>query len=123
MSSLFKLIGEISEGKKQDDISAYVPFIVTRYFSFFPDTLYFANEMNMNTDLREKDQYSFFINTIRPRKRYHKWLKKDNDEAYNMVRKHYGYNDRKAKAALKVLSKDQLNTIIKIEKEKEGVLK
>ena len=123
MSNLFKLIGEISERKKSEDISVYVPFIINRFFSFFPDTLYLSSEMNMNSHLREKDQYLFYINTIRPRKRYHKWLKKDNDETYNMVQKHYGYNDKKTKEALKLLSKEQVDIIIKIEKEKEGVLK
>lgn len=123
MSNLFKLINEISQGKESEDTSAYSPYLINKYFSFFPDTLFLAQQMNLNPDLRESDQYCFYINTIRPKKRYHKWLKKNNSQAYMMVRKHYGYDDRKTKQALKVLSDEQIDTIIKIEKEKEGMMK
>jgi hypothetical protein len=56
-------------------------------------------------------QYSFFLNTIRKRKRFSPWLRKDKIKDLECVKSYYGYSNEKASQALKILSKEQINFI------------
>ena len=64
------LIDETPELEKE-----YKQFIINRALSFNHDTVRYANEMNFHNHLDSKLQFDFFLNTIRPKKRYGKWLK------------------------------------------------
>ena len=89
----------------------YVPFVVNRSLSYFPDTVLYANEVNLYPDLDKKLQFHYLINSVRARKRYSKWVKKLEDNDLSVVMEYYGYSARKAKAALQVLSPDQIEQI------------
>lgn len=89
----------------------YAPFIINRCLSGFIDTVLLANEMNMNSHLDKKLQYDFFINIVRPKKRFSPWLKKEKITSLELVKEYYGYSDEKAKTALKILSEEQLEFI------------
>jgi Bacteriophage clamp loader A subunit len=89
----------------------YAPFIINRCLSGFIDTVLLANEMNMNSHLDKKLQYDFFINIVRPKKRFSPWLKKEKLNSLELVKEYYGYSDEKAKTALKILSEEQLEFI------------
>ena len=91
----------------------YPPYIVNRCLSSFTDTILFANEMNRNPHLPNKMQYDFFINSVKPRKRFSPWARKDSIDYLDVVKEYYGYNDDKALQALRILTKDQLDTIKK----------
>jgi hypothetical protein len=56
-------------------------------------------------------QYSFFINTVRKKKRFSPWIKKDKVEDLDCIKSYYGYSDAKALQALRILSTDQINYI------------
>ena len=71
----------------------------------------FANEMNQYHFLPKKMQYDFFLNTLRPKKRFSPWLRKDEIKDLDMVKRYYGYSNEKAKQALKILTTEQLNFI------------
>ena len=58
-------------------ISSYPPYIVNRCLSGHLDTVLFANEMNKYSNLDKDMQYSFFLYTLRKRKRFSPWLKKE----------------------------------------------
>jgi hypothetical protein len=75
------------------------------------DTVLLANEMNINSQLDKKLQYDFFINIVRPRKRFSPWLKKEKIDSLEVVKHYYGYSDEKAKSALKILTQDQIDFI------------
>ena len=92
-------------------LSKYPPFIVNRCLSGHIDTLLFANEMNIHHDLPKDMQYSFFINTVRKKKRFSPWIKKDKVEDLDCIKRYYGYSDTKALQALRILSTDQINYI------------
>jgi hypothetical protein len=94
-----------------DAIKKYPPFIVNRCLSGHIDTLLFANEMNIYHDLPKDMQYSFFINTVRKKKRFSPWIKKDKVEDLDCIKRYYGYSDTKALQALRILSTDQINYI------------
>jgi hypothetical protein len=91
----------------------YSPYLVNRYFSLFPDTLYFAQMMNLNSNLDNKLQYDFYLNSLRPSKRFAKWPKKADDDL-NLIREWFGYSYEKAKTALAILTEDQISEIRKI---------
>lgn len=89
----------------------YPPYIINRCFSGFMDTVLYANEMNMASHLDNKMQYDFYINSIRKRKRFSPWLKKDPLKDLEIVKQYYGYSNEKAKTALGLLTKEQLEFI------------
>ena len=90
---------------------SYPPYIISRCFSGHLDAIMFANEMNKYNFLPKKMQYDFFINTLRVKKRFSPWLRKDEIKNLDYVKRYYGYSNEKAKQILKILSKEQLNFI------------
>lgn len=91
----------------------YLPFIVNKSLSFGLDTVIPANEMNSRPHLGKRLQFSFLINTIRPQKRFNKWLKAEKIEELDIVKKYYNYSTEKALQAMRILTPDHLNTIKK----------
>jgi|TARA_Y100000296_G_scaffold62017_1_gene71969 hypothetical protein len=89
----------------------YLPFIVNKCVSPFPDTLMLCNEINQLPHLDKKLQFDFLINSLRPRKRFTPWLKAKKLEDIEYVKEFYGYNNAKAKAALDILSEEQISAI------------
>ena len=94
-----------------DSISKYPPYIVNRCLSGHLDTVLFANEMNKYSNLDKDMQYSFLLYTLRKRKRFSPWLKKEQVDDLDLVKKHYGYSNEKAKVAVSLLTKTQLEYI------------
>lgn len=103
----------IMEGTENDALAekSYVPFITNRQFSYFPDTVHAANEMNCYAHLDNKLQFSFFLNTIRPRKRFTKWSKVEHHADLQAVADYFGYSYEKAKVAMDVLTDDDIKNI------------
>ncbi len=96
------------------DEKAYSPYMINHSFSYFPDTVFLANEMNINHHLDNKLQNSFYINTIRRNpKRFSKWNKVKHDGDFEAVKEYYGYNNEKTRSALSLLSTEQINIIKK----------
>ena len=96
-----------------DAISSYPPYIINRCLSGHLDTVLFANEMNRYVNLDKDLQYTFYLNTLRKRKRFSPWLKKEQIENLDLVKKHYGYSNEKARVALTLLTKTQIEYIRK----------
>jgi hypothetical protein len=106
---------DLMSGSENDEQAEknYVPFITNKTLSYFPDTIMYANEMNKNHELDKKLQFHYLINTIRPRKRFTKWVKKQEDNDLDAVTEYYGYNRQKTEQALALLSPEQLEHIKK----------
>ena len=103
----------LMRGTENDQLAekTYNAFLTNKSLSYFADTIQLANMMNCNHNLDNKLQYLFLINIVRPSKRFSKWVKKDKDSDLELVMSYYGYNRQKAKAAIKLLSPDQMKTI------------
>jgi hypothetical protein len=121
----FEFVNAVTHTKqdlmKEDVERFYQPFLVNRALSYFPDTVMYANEMNIHNNRDSKLQFHFFLNTLRPAKRFAKWVKKEEDNDLTAIMEYYGYGLEKAKQALSVLSSEQL-IIIKQKLEKGGQL-
>ncbi len=89
----------------------YPTYIINRCFSGHLDSILFANEMNQYHFLDNKMQYDFLLNTLRSKKRFSPWLRKDTIKDLDYVKRYYGYSNEKAKQALRILTKEQLNFI------------
>ena len=117
MYQLKDYLYSINQSKKNildDDPDAarkYPAYVVIRCLSSFTDTVLYANETNKNSHLPPKMQYDFFINSVKPRKRFSPWARKDSIDYLDVVKEYYGYNDDKALQALRILTKDQLDKI------------
>jgi hypothetical protein len=75
--------------------------------------------MNLHSDIPTALQYSFYLNSINPCKRYVKWPKKGSIENLDLIREWYGFSIQKAKAALAVLSDEQIDDIKTRKKDSE----
>ncbi len=86
----------------------YNSWIVNKSLSYGADTVIYANEMNARPHLDRRLQFDFLINTVRPRKRYNKWLKAETVDVLATVQEYYGYSIDKARQVLPLLSDAQL---------------
>lgn len=121
----FDFINVINQSKENliiDELSekAYTPFIVNRGLSFFPDTILYANEMNQYHFLDSKLQFLFLLNSIRPKKRYSKWLKSEKIDTVEVISKYFGYSYIKAKDVLNLFTEEQIYQM-KLKLEKGGL--
>ena len=92
-------------------IKDYAPYIINRCLSGNLDCIMFVNEMNKYSFLDKDIQYTFYLNTLRKKKRFSPWLRKDKVTDLQSVKQYYGYSNEKASQALKILSKQQLDYI------------
>ena len=117
MTELKDWLNSINQTKKNlidEDPSIeknYPPYIINRCLSGHLDAVMFANEMNMYSFLPKKMQYDFFINILRTKRRFSPWIRKDLVDNLDCVKRYYGYSNEKARQALKILSKEQLDFI------------
>lgn len=122
----FDFLNEINYGKtnliQQSDNAdlaekIYTPFLVNRGLSYFADTILFANEMNIHHQCDNKLQFEFYLNTVRKRKRFSKWYKKEQDQYLDIIVNHYGYSYDKARQVISLFSEQQLQQLKKMRSE------
>jgi hypothetical protein len=124
----------INNGKQIIDIDKQQEFKYDQWrtnisLSNFRDTIFAANEMNTNYHISDKLHYHFLFYITRKQTRYGK-KKTDEDkklekqiiadkEELRSIQEYYKYNIAKAKAARRILTKDQLEFIKKNKKKVE----
>ena len=117
MTELKDWLNSINQTKKNlidEDPSLekeYPPYIINRCFSGHLDAIMFANEMNKYSFLDKDMQYSFYLNTLRKKKRFSPWLRKEKVTDLEIIKQYYGYSNEKASNALKILTPEQINYI------------
>jgi len=120
MSSPFDYVNAVTFSKKDmmrgtdnDELAekSYEPFLTNRSLSYHIDCVPYANEINRYPDLDKLLQFDFFINTLRPMKRFAKWVKPVQNEDLESVMEYYSYSRVKAETALSVLTQEQLELI------------
>ena len=89
----------------------YSSFLVNKCLAPHNDTILLVNEVNRYHNIDNKMKYDFLLNTIRSRKRYAPWIKPSKQKNLEYVKEYYGYSIAKAKVALDILDKKQLNLI------------
>ena len=129
MPDLFKeIVPSILQTKKNvfendPDLKDYNPFIINRALSFHPDCIPYVEEMNRLHFLDKDMQYQYFINTIRPMKRkFAPWQKSQVEKDIECVKEYFGYSNKKAREAMRILTNEQIDEI-KRKTDKGGVKK
>jgi hypothetical protein len=90
----------------------YVPFVVNKSLSYFMDTVAYANEMNKYPFLDKRMQYDYLKGSIRKRKRFSGWVKKDKSDVIDAIIKYYDVSYRKALEYEKLLTEGQKQEIL-----------
>ena len=93
------------------EIRTYVPYLMNRILSGHLDCIMYVNEMNKYSFLDKDMQYNFYLNTLRKKKRFSPWLRKDKVTDLEIIKQYYGYSNEKASIALKILTPEQLSYI------------
>ena len=89
----------------------YIPFVVNKCLSYFPDTIFYANQINIQSGLDKKMQYDYLRLSVSKRKRFSKWFKEEKNDNIKLIQEYYGYSYRRAKEVLECLTDDNIRTI------------
>lgn len=95
----------------------YAPFIINRALSYHMDTLLFAAEVNIFPDVSPRMHYDYLFYSLPRRYRpFANWVKalETEQKKISAISKYYGYSSEKAKAALDILTDEQLQTIYEL---------
>ena len=124
----------INSGKTPIDMDSpqefkYSQWRTNKSLSNHSDTIFYANQMNMNYHIKDKMHYLYLFYSVRKQRRYgtkktdeDKRLEKEakaTDAKLKLVQEKYKYNNKRAKEALTILTSKQLDMIAK-EQEKGG---
>ena len=89
----------------------YPAYIVNRCLSGHIDAVLLVNELNRWHGLDNDLQYSFYLNSLRKKRRFSPWQKKEQVEDFDLIKKYFKYSDEKARDALRILTKVQIELI------------
>ena len=89
----------------------YAPYVINRCLSYFPDTIFLVNSMNCIPNVDKRMHYEFLLTSVRKRKRFSKWLKKEQDARLDWIKEYYNISDKKAREYVSFLSDEQIEDI------------
>ena len=117
MASIFDYANAVSH-TKEDIIrtaenpevaeKAYNAYMTNRALSYHIDTVLFANDMNQNGHLDNIIQFDYLFNSIRPKKRFARWVKPEKNEDIEAVMQAFQYRRERAIQAMKTLTDEDL---------------
>lgn len=101
----------VLRSRDEREEKSYAPFIINKSLSYFADTIFLSNHMNTIPNMDKRMHYEYFLHSVRKRKRFSKWQKKENDPKLAWVIENYGVSRRKAEEYMSILTDDQLEII------------
>ena len=112
----FDFVNAISFTKKdimEDDLSEreYASFITNRTLSYHQDCIMYANEINRRHHLDSRLQFHYFLNTLRKRKRFAKWVKPSVLEDMKIIQDYYECSKSKAEEYLRLLTAKEIEEL------------
>lgn len=109
---------------KEDIMTAYgddkyISGVVNKAFSYYPDTILYANEINnYYYNLTKSMEFDYYRNALPKRKRWSKWHKKPYEENHEFIVEYLSYkyncNRNIAEGYMKLMSKEHLDRMLKI---------
>jgi hypothetical protein len=106
--NLTKDVDLIDEYNKTD----YVPFLINRGMSFYPETILHANFLNSNSHLDRILQYKYYLYSVKKKKRFSKWLSNSKTpEKILIISKFYGISINKAKEITDMITSEDLDNM------------
>lgn len=90
----------------------YVPWIINKTFSYFSDTIWYANEMNIyGSVLSNQLQYDYLRSSINKGKRFAEQVKKNLSDDIKVIADYYSCNNKRAEEILTILTPQQIQDI------------
>ena len=89
----------------------YAPYVINRCLSYFPDTIFLVNSMNCIPNVDKRMHYEFLLTSVRKRKRFSKWLKKEQDVRLDWIKEYYNVSEKKAREYISFLTDEQIEDI------------
>lgn len=89
----------------------YAPYIVNKSLSYHADALAQANDMNLYYDIDKKMQFDYLKASLRPRKRFAKWVKKPDNSHLELIQRYYSCNERDAEDICSLLTPQDIEKI------------
>lgn len=96
---------------KDNKGEGYNSFLVNRSLSYFPDTIFEANDMNLLSNVPSDTQFQYYVNTISPRKRFSKWVKVADNDTVHAICGVYNVNYTRAQQILSLLPPEVIEDI------------
>lgn len=119
MPKLGDILNSINLTKDADLIdeynkSDYVPFLINRGLSFYPETILHANFLNSQPHLDRILQYKYYLSAIKKKKRFSKWLKNCKPtEDVLIISKYYNISVNKVKEISDMITSEDLDNMRK----------
>jgi len=119
MPKLGDILNSINLTKDADLIdeynkSDYVPFLINRGLSFYPETILHANFLNSQHHLDRILQYKYYLSAIKKKKRFSKWLKNCKpSEDILIISKYYNISVNKVKEISDMITSEDLDNMRK----------
>lgn len=97
-------------------------YVANLAFSYYEDTIIFANEINMYPNLESKQIYDYYFFSLDKKKRWAKWNKKSefDKELIEGIAEYYKINYNRAINIMEVLSTIEKEELEKFVKAKGG---
>lgn len=111
LNSIFLTKENLVEKEGALFLKDYAPWIINRCLAKHRDTFYYAFLLNQYPDIPKEEHYEFLLHSVRPSKRFARLAKTAANPDVALIKRHYKYNDARAKEALKILSEEQVERI------------
>ena len=121
MTSPFDIVKAInSKDALEFDMKDYSPYLINKALTNNIETIFFADMMNRFAHLSNESQYAFYLHGIPKKKRYDKWVKKDEFEVdlLNAICEKYQCNRQLAGRYIVMMSDENKQELL--EKSKKG---
>jgi len=119
--NLFDILNDINIGKTgklhelEDFEKTYNSFMINRYLSMSPETVFEAQLINSTKHIPKKYQYLLLTNIIEPKKRFLKYIKQDKESDDSKLVKYvsdfYYVSEDTARELLQTISEDEKKII------------
>lgn len=100
----------------REEEKSFNSFMTQRLLSYHQDTIFLAAFINsLGTKYHKLSNgmvYEFLLHTVPKGKRYAKFPKTPKSEILSVLQNHYGYSVDKAKDILRILSEDDIKSIL-----------
>jgi hypothetical protein len=110
--SPFSFTNNVANKQYPQSLEGYSPWLFNVSYSQRTETVFHANEMNKYHLLPEKAQFDFYYYSLPKKNFFAKWAKADKVEHIDAVCAYFGCSEKEAHQYIKVLTNDQLNTVI-----------
>lgn len=97
--------------ENEEDMSSYVPFLINRSMSYFPDTLWYAVEIAKYGGCTNSLHYIYWLESVKKRKRFSKWYKPKKENMIEIIQKIYKVNRFKATEYMACMNENQLKHV------------